>query len=67
MHEEVLSAATLEKAFKETFNPVGLHLQECKYSSASVEGASVSPGARVIQALFLFLYQSSVCVPPPPP
>lgn len=45
MHEEVLSAGTLEKAFKKTFNQVWLqqiHLQECKYTSASIRGASVS-------------------------
>lgn len=49
MHEKVLSAATLEKAFKKTFNQVWLqriHLQECKYTSASVQGASVSPWSK---------------------
>lgn len=49
VHEEVLSAGTLEKAFKKTFNQVWLqriHLQECKYTSASVQGASVSPRSK---------------------
>lgn len=49
MHEEVLSAGTLEKAFKKNIQPSmtwAFHLQECKYTSASVQDASVSPWSK---------------------